>query len=97
MFSVRWMFTLVVWCGTLFFSHNAFYSTLLAAIVDLITVVALTRMVKGVIVEKEKDNSKRDIKGILLKCLPLCISCFTAIYLPNAAKYAIDACLSDSD
>lgn len=97
MFSLRWMITLMTWCVGLVVLRNAFYSTLFAAVINFIIVIVLTRIVRGTIEEKELRKDKRNSKRILVMCLPLCVSMFTAIYLPNAAKYAIDACLSDAD
>lgn len=97
MFSLRWIVTLLFWCITLIFTKNAIASTFVALGIDLFLVIYLTRIVRDVVLQNGIKERKDSIKEILIKCLPLCISAFTAIYLPNASKYAIDRWLSDSD
>ena len=98
MFSVRWFATLVIWGIGLIFTKSALWSTLVAAICDALFMVWLIRVAKeGIEDRNNKVSDKKDVFGILKKCLPLCITSFTAIYLPNAAKYAIDQCLGDAE
>ena len=97
MFSVRWMLTLLIWCMGLVITKNAVVSTFLALMVDTILVIVLTKMIKSVVWISDETYVNRRVSDILKKCLPLCIAGFTAIYLPNAAKYAIDRCLTDSE
>ena len=40
---------------------------------------------------------KEQFKKIALDCLPLFLGSFLLLYVGNAPKYAIDACMSDSD
>ena len=39
----------------------------------------------------------KQFKKITIECLPLFLGCFLLLYVGNAPKYAIDACMSDAD
>ena len=95
MFSIRWVITLLVWSTGLVVFRSAVISTAMALLIDLLLVVVLTRMIETEVGRNNDTASWINIFGILKKCLPLCIAAFLAIYLPNAARYAIDACLTD--
>lgn len=95
MFSVRWIITLFVWSIALIFIRDALISTAIAFVADLLMAVVLIMTVSN---ESKNDSNlyvDKDICRILKVCFPLCVSMFLAIYLPNSAKYAIDACLND--
>ena len=95
MFSIRWIITLLVWSSGLLIFRSAVISTAMALLVDLLLVVVLTRMIGTEAGKSNASVSRTHVLGIMRKCLPLCIAAFLAIYLPNAARYAIDACLTD--
>lgn len=98
MFSIRWSITLVVWAIGLVLTRNALFSTIMATVADIAVLIWLLHIIReNEINAKISSGNKKKTYSILQRCFPLCVSAFTAIYLPNAAKYAIDRCLSDTD
>ncbi len=96
MFSVRWFFTLLVWSLGLILTKKALPACAAALAVDFILMLFLTNLVKEEISTYGKQSTEKTaVKEIMIKCFPICVSAFLSIYLPNAAKYAIDSCLTD--
>lgn len=93
--SVRLILGLAIYVLCLYFSRNLILSTFCCFLLSVVVFVWLT-----VLSEKRFSSIRGNlgvdrIKSLLIANFPLCAGGFFSIYIGNAPKYAIDACLSE--
>lgn len=90
MFSLRWFIILLVWSVMLWLTSSAFNSLLFALIIGIIVELFLLMLVRNNIQAIGEAPRNNQVKKIMKTCFPLCIISTLSIYMPNAARYAID-------
>lgn len=78
-------------------SGNLLFSVIAAVAAASIVLIILLRSVAKVVPVNEKQIGKLKIRLLLQECFPLCMSAFLLMYLNNAAKYAIDIYLTNTE
>ena len=78
-------------------THNLMISTTVWTIVALVTFLGSSVLCAPDYCKIEFRWNKEQFKKITVDCLPLFAGCFFLLYVGNAPKYAIDACMSDAD
>lgn len=98
-FSFRWFVVLLIWALGIVSFGEILVPTVLALVVNIITMVIMVKWLRKYIGDRYSISTDdfSGCKNILKNCGPLCITGALAMYITNAAKYAIDACLSDAD
>ena len=76
-------------------THNLLISVIVWFFAILITMLISTMVVAPDYCEIKIKSSLRNIKEILIACFPLFLGNFLLLYVGNAPKYAIDACINE--
>ena len=76
-------------------THNLLISVIVWFFAILITMLISTMVVAPDYCEIKIKSSFRNIKEILIACFPLFLGNFLLLYVGNAPKYAIDACINE--
>lgn len=88
--TMRYVVLIIVFSGTVFFTQDLFWASLLSFFVSIIIVYFYAfRTLK--FFESTKAKPRMNVvKKLLVDCLPLCLMSFIQIYVSNAPKYEID-------
>ena len=78
-------------------TRNMMIATTVWTVVALITFLGSSVLCAPDYCKIEFRWNKEQFMKITLDCLPLFAGCFFLLYVGNAPKYAIDACMSDTD
>lgn len=78
-------------------THNMNLSMTVWTVVALISFIGSSVLCAPDYCKIELKWNFDQFKKITLECLPLFVGCFFLLYVGNAPKYAIDACMSDAD
>ncbi|MDO4517755.1 MAG: oligosaccharide flippase family protein, partial [Bacillota bacterium] len=76
-------------------THNLLLSVIVWFFAILITMLASTMVVAPDFCHIRVKSTLKNIKDILLACFPLFLGYFLLLYVGNAPKYAIDACMDE--
>lgn len=78
-------------------THNMALSVTVWTVVALITFLGSSVLCAPDYCKIELKWDWEQFKTITVECFPLFLGCFFLLYVGNAPKYAIDACMSDAD
>lgn len=78
-------------------THNLLISTIVWFAVALITMLMSSVLVINEFAEFGFRINTAALKKLTIECFPLFLGSFLLLYVGNAPKYAIDACMSDTD
>lgn len=78
-------------------THNMMLSMTVWTVVAAITFLGSTILCAPDYCKIELKWNWEQFKKITVECFPLFLGCFLLLYVGNAPKYAIDACMSDAD
>lgn len=81
----------------LIITHNLLVSVIVWFIVSIMAMFMSTILVAGEYCSFKVKFRTDAVKKIFMQCLPLFVGAFLLIYIGNAPKYAIDACLNEGD
>ena len=103
LFCFRWIGILLVFPVLLYISHSLVFTLIFCCLVAAILFLFLLRVSFPHIASKEDRNVSlvirksdlKDIKKLLVTAVPLMATSFLSVYVNNAPKYAIDACMTD--
>lgn len=76
-------------------THNLLVSVIVWFFAILITMLGSTMVVASDFCQIKIECSSKNIKEILMACFPLFLGNFLLLYVGNAPKYAIDACMNE--
>lgn len=94
--TIRYAIEIIVYCGVLIATHNLIVSTVACVAASLIVLLLTTINAGRFYVDTMKPAFPIDkLKALAIDGFPLFVSMFLNMYVGNAPKYAIDACLTD--
>lgn len=93
----RTVVSMAVSMMVLVITHNMVLSITIWTVVALISFIGSSVLCAPDFCRIEFKFNWEQFKKISIDCLPLFLGCFLLLYVGNAPKYAIDACMSDAD
>lgn len=95
--SFRIAIGLIACSISLFITHDLLISVIVWVIASIVAMFMSTFVVARGYCSYNLDFNFNSMKGLLIQCAPLFIGSFLLLYIGNAPKYAIDACLGEVD
>ena len=93
--TIRILLYVVVFCAGLIITKSIVSACFYAILVSGISLCVLVGSTKELYKLEKPCRVDKKVVSLLKECFPLCISAFLQIYMGNAAKYAIDANMSE--
>ena len=93
--TIRIVFYVIVFCLVLLSTRNLIIACTGAIVASILALGCLVYSTRNLFRFECPEWNVKKIMHLLRECFPLCISSFLLIYMGNAPKYAIDACLSE--